>query len=171
MEASSFSFRCTVWDNSLLMRSKGLFIFDLGRHGSKLLFFSLYSLGQLTLDAFQVRYSFLGQFKVSLNLALDLFNIRFCLLFAFKSIFTFIQRLFKLSFNLAQVVAFILAGLNVFFGFLARISNVSLFLSKLSNKLFLVYNFFLKGPNLAVFGSLIFFTSFHGGFKLLNFTT
>merc|ERR1711899_364771 len=116
-------------DLAAVFASKSLLIFDLGSHGGKFLFLSLDGSRQFTLDAFQVRYSFLGQLKVTLNFALDLFNIRFCLLFTFPMYTAFIPLLFKLSLNLVQVVAFILTGLNIFFGLLARISNVSLFLS------------------------------------------
>merc|ERR1719400_929033 len=94
------------------------FVIDLCSQCAALLVLASRSSLELTLDAFQVRDSLLGQLEVSLNLLLTL-----------KRILSLVQGLLKLSLDTGQVVALVLGSLDVLLGLLATISTVPLLLT------------------------------------------
>merc|ERR1719220_2794950 len=105
-------------DLPAVLASQGLLVFNLGAHGAQLLFLTLNSLVELALDALQVSNSLLGELQVAFNLALDLHNITLGLLLTLQAILTLIQALLQLAFDLVQVVALVLHGLDIFLGLL-----------------------------------------------------
>merc|ERR1719245_394511 len=88
-----------------------------------------------------------------------------------QGILALIQALLRLTLDLVQVVALVLHGLDVLLSLLAGVANAPLLLLELSNKLFLVSNLLLKGPDLAVLGHLVLLSSLKGGLSNLDITS
>merc|ERR1719336_1060876 len=125
-----------------VLGSKGSLVLDLGRHGHQLLLLPLQSSTKVSLDPVQIADSLLGELQITLDLPLE-------------SILGLIKGLLELALDLAQVVAPVLHGLDVFLGLLPALAGALLLLLQLGNQLLLVGDLLPQGVDLVVLGALV----------------
>merc|ERR1719489_259707 len=133
-----------------VLRSKSGLVVNLSGKSTTLLVLAGSSSLKLALNTLQVSEGLLGQLKVSLDLPLSLFHITLDLLLPLKSILCLVKSLLKLSLDTGQVVALVLAGLDVLLDLLATISTAPLLLAQLGDHVTLVSDLVLESADLVV---------------------
>merc|ERR1719489_608993 len=133
-----------------VLRSKSGLVVNLSGKSTALLVLASSSSLKLALNTLQVSEGLLGQLKVSLDLPLSLFHITLDLLLPLKSILCLVKSLLKLSLDTGQVVALVLAGLDVLLHLLATISTAPLFLAQLGDHVTLVSDLVLESADLVI---------------------
>merc|ERR1719376_638218 len=133
-----------------ILGSKSGLVVNLSGKSTALLVLAGSSSLKLTLNTLQVSEGLLGQLQVSLDLSLGLFHIPLHLLLPLKSIFCLVESLLKLSLDTGQVVALVLAGLDVLLNLLATISTAPLLLAQLGDHVTLVSDLVLESADLVI---------------------